>query len=74
MPEVSARSKHVFVTEFVLSGKTPAALLVEKKVDEAQWVMEFIRTGPPNDLALTDPQLFVRLRNAITKLMVKGWM
>ena len=70
----SEREKHVFIIEFILSGKTPGYLLAEKKLEEAKWIVEYIRTGPPSILAMTDPSLFVRLRNSITKLMVKGWI
>lgn len=68
------REKHIFVTEFLLSGDTPGRLLADKKLEEARWVMEFVRKGPRPDLALTDAALFIRLRSAITKLMVKGWL
>jgi hypothetical protein len=57
-----------------LSGKTPGNLLAEKNVEDAKLVVDYIRTGPPSSMAITDPKLFIRLRNAITELMVQGWI
>lgn len=69
-----ARKNHVFVLDFILSGQTPAVLLSEKKVKEAQMVIDYIRKGPNPKMAMTDAAQFVRIRNAITNLMIKGWM
>jgi len=68
------RDRHVFVTEFLLSGKTIGTLLSQKKVKEAKWVIEYIRAGgPPGELAMTDPSRFTRLREAVTKHMLTGY-
>lgn len=71
---LSGRKEHIFAVEYLLSGKTPAELLVARKLDEALWVRDYARMGPNPDMAMTDPALFVRLRNAITNLMIKGWV
>lgn len=68
------RNKHIFVIDFLLSGKTPGDLLFARQTEQARWVVEFIRLGPRPDLALTDARLFAQLRGAITKLMLKGWI
>lgn len=68
------RLQHIFVIDFLLSGDTPGKLLADKKVEEACWVLDYARRGPPPELAMTDSVLFVRLRTAITNLMIKGWI
>lgn len=67
------RGTFVFVTGFLLSGQTPGHLLAERRVDDARAVLEYIRSGPPLELAMTDPALFARLRKAITRLVLNGW-
>lgn len=37
-------------------------------------MLAYIRTGPPPDLALTDPALFVALRRSITRHALNGWL
>jgi hypothetical protein len=66
-------SHRCFVRDFLLSGRTPGELLAERRVDEAQAVIEFIHTGPDESMAMTDSVMFVRLREAITKLLIAGW-
>ena len=68
------RNRHTFVIDFLLSGKSPGNLLAERRLQEALWVMSYIRKGPNPEMAMTDPSLFTRLRNAITNLMVQGWL
>ena len=69
----SGRDRHVFVTEFLLSGESPGALLAAKRIDDLQAVLEMVRNDPPKDLAQTDPALYRKLRARITELRVAGW-
>lgn len=69
-----ARQKHIYVVDFLLSGQSLGELVCEGKTEQAKWVIEFSKAGPNPDLAMTDSVLFVRLRDAITKLMIKGWI
>lgn len=62
-----------FVRDFLLSGRTPGELLAERRVAEARAVVEYIHTGPDEEMAMTDPVMFARLRSAITKLLLGGW-
>jgi hypothetical protein len=62
-----------FVRDFLLSGRTPSELLAEHRVDDAREVIEYIHTGPDDEMAMTDPSMFVRLRESITKLLIAGW-
>lgn len=62
-----------FVRDFLLSGRTPGELLVEGRVYEARAIIEYIHTGSEESMAMTDPMMFVRLRAAITKLLIAGW-
>lgn len=71
---MDAREQHVFVIDFLLSGKTPGELLAQKKTEEARAVIDFVRTGPDRSLSLTDPSLYARLQNAIIRLHMKGWV
>jgi len=70
---MNSRELHIFVTDFILSGRTPGELLAEKRPEEAQAVLEYVRKGPPLSMAMTDPSLFTRLRDAITQLALGGW-
>lgn len=70
----TARQKHIFVIDFLLAGKSIGELLAQKKLEQARWVIDFSRKGPNPELAMTDSVLFVRLRSAITDLMIKGWV
>lgn len=70
---MDAREKHIFAIEFLLSGRMPGELLAERRVDEAEAIIEYIHNGPPESMAMTDPSLFVRLRDAATKLLIAGW-
>ena len=70
---MTPRQEHIFIREFILSGKHPGHLLCERKQEKALLIKEYIHTGPPEELAMTDPVAFSRLRNAITKLILNGW-
>lgn len=70
---MNSNEKHIFVVDFLTSGKNPGILLAQKKMEEALLIKEYIRMGPPDSLAITDPVLFARLRSAITQLMLDGW-
>ena len=69
----SSRDRHVFVIEFLVSGRAPGELLAEKRVEEAKAVIEMIRNDPPMVLAQTDPALYERLCTRITELRIAGW-
>lgn len=70
---MDAREKHIFITEFLLSGRSVGELLANRQTEEAKAVVEYIHTGPPDNMAMTDPVMFARLRAAITKLLMAGW-
>lgn len=73
MSPMSARDREVFAIQFLLSGESPARLAVERRFDEARAVMAYIRADVPDSLAMTDPQLYRRLRNRITELKMAGF-
>lgn len=66
-------SHRCFVRDFLLSGRTPGELLAERRVDEARAIIKYIHIGPDESMAMTDPVMFVRLRAAITNLLIAGW-
>lgn len=73
MSSMSARDREVFAIQFLLSGESPAKLAVERRFDEARAVIAYIRADVPDSLAMTDPQLYRRLRNRITDLKIAGF-
>jgi len=70
---MTPREDHIFVIDFILSGRNPGELLAAKKIDAAVLIKKYINNGPPNSMAMTDPVMFTRLRNAITTLLLNGW-
>ena len=71
--DMDARERKVFVMDFLLSGKSPGFLFAERKRKEIVWLLDFIRQGPPDSLAMTDPSLFRRLSMRIIELKLNGW-
>lgn len=71
---ISARNRYVDVINFLVSEKDPADLVKEKNIVLLHDVIYFIRNGLPNhEMSLHDPVLFIRLRNRITELILRGW-
>lgn len=70
---LKGRNKHIFIIDFLKSGKSPAVLMRQHKIDELQVLRDYIKNGPPSSLALTDPSLFIFLRKRITDLLLAGW-
>jgi len=73
MPAMNARDREVFAVQFLLSGKSPAALAVNRQFEEARAVIDYIRADVPDALAMTDPQLYRRLRTRVTELKMAGF-
>lgn len=70
---MSARDREVFAIKFLLSGESPASLAVKGLFDEARAVLAYVRADVPDGLAMTDPQLYRRLRNRVTELKMMGF-
>ena len=70
---LNARDREVFAVQFLLSGESPSKLAVERRFEEARAVVAYIRADVPDSLAVTDPQLYLRLRNRVTELKVAGF-
>jgi hypothetical protein len=73
MSKMSARDKEVFAVQFLLSGESPASLAVKGMAEEARAVIGYIRADVPDSLAMTDPQLYRRLRDRVTDLKMRGY-
>lgn len=69
---MTPRQRHVFAVEFLLSGRHPAALKDPDNREQLQAVLDFVRNDVPDDLAMTDPCLYRKLRNRITELKLSG--
>lgn len=69
---LNARDKHVFVVDFLLSGRSPGTLAAERKIEELQALIDYVKADVPDDLAMTDSCLYVRLRRRVTELKIAG--
>lgn len=71
---ISARERYVNVINFLLSDKDPAVLVKEKNIVLLHDLIHFIRNGLPNyEMSFHDPIMFVKIRNRITELILRGW-
>lgn len=67
------RDDWAFAVRFLCSDRSPAELANARRWDELRAVRELIISDAPEDLAMTDPALYKKLRDRITELRMCGW-
>ena len=70
---MNARDREIYAIKFLLSGESPASLAVKGQFEETMAVLAYVRADVPDSLAMTDPQLYRRLRNRVTELKMMGY-
>lgn len=70
---ITARDRHAFAINFLRSERLPGELVAAKLTDHLHAVLSMVRDDAPKALEFTDPALYIRLRERITDLRIKGW-
>jgi hypothetical protein len=72
---VMARSKRALSVEAIDALIRGATVSVAKRHDWEllEEIARIAQMDAPTDMAVTDPAMFVMLRNAITRFHLKGW-
>lgn len=83
LSEVSARDRRAIAIRFLRSEGSMGELLKESRSDDPQGeqarktlacVLLMLQSDAPEDLLMTDPPLYKRLRSRITELRMQGWI
>lgn len=80
---LSDRERRVLAIRFLRSSESPGSLLLRCKGDtpeaiearaELASVLLMVKQDAPEDLRMTDPVLYKRLRERITEMRMGGWL
>lgn len=68
-----ARARHLAIQNLLLRRGAVARALHERRFEAVADLVEYLRSGIPNELAHTDPALFCSLRQAQTRYLRYGY-